>query len=286
VNSLVTQATRLGWTTDARRLFPGAHVVLLADTADAAVEGRLLGLELRDAILVLRPGPVAGFAFLFRVPVAESTVIGQVLSTGTGAINVDGCRVKHANPADLEKHQAMVAAIKARGGSMENSWKNSSDLAGANDVKMGGRWPPNILLVHSPGCRKVGSKQVESGVAVRRNVGKSGGHFGFGGANPDMRDDVSYAGEDGNETVTSWECELGCPVPMIDAMSGDHQTSKPGEVYRRKDHETTSMAGSLGAPRGVPEVAYGDSGGASRFFPQFVDEAEMLAWIHHLVTPV
>jgi hypothetical protein len=259
-------------------------VVLLADTADAAVEGRLLGLELRDAILVLRPGPVSGFAFLFRVPVAETTTIGQVIATGTGAINVDGCRVKHAKPADLEKHQAMVAAIKARGGSMDNSWKNSSDLAGANDVKMGGRWPPNLLLVHSPDCRRVGTKEVETGVAVRRNVGKSGGHFGFGGANPDMREDVSY-GENGTETVTSWECELGCPVPCLDEMSmamGMHSAGSARDVVAGGEYSASSY--DLGIPRRMHRL--GDDGGASRFFPQFVNEAEMLAWLTRLVTPV
>ena len=74
------------------------------------------------------------------------TVAQNVLEHGTGALNIDACRIPHASGADLAQHAASVAAIKARGGTMENSWKNSSDLSGANDVKASGRWPANIAL--------------------------------------------------------------------------------------------------------------------------------------------
>jgi len=82
----------------------------------------------------------------------DSTVSENVLAHGTGALNIDGTRVAYASEADFAKLAAGVQAIKARGGSMENSWKNSSDLSGANDASTIGRWPPNILLNHSPEC--------------------------------------------------------------------------------------------------------------------------------------
>ena len=80
-----------------------------------------------------------------RKPLA-GTVAENVQAHGTGAINVDGCRIPHASDADLAQHAAGVAAIKARGGSMANSWKNSSDLSGANEVQAAGRWPANVVL--------------------------------------------------------------------------------------------------------------------------------------------
>ena len=80
-----------------------------------------------------------------RKPLA-GTVAENVQQHGTGALNVDGCRIPHASEADLAQHAAGVAAIKARGGSMANSWANSSDLSGANDVKPGGRWPANVAF--------------------------------------------------------------------------------------------------------------------------------------------
>ena len=80
------------------------------------------------------------------------TVAKNVQAHGTGALNIDGTRVGYASEADFAKLAAGVQSIKARGGSMENSWKNSSDLSNANDASTIGRWPPNILLNHSPEC--------------------------------------------------------------------------------------------------------------------------------------
>lgn len=278
--ALVTRATP-DWAVGARALLPGAHVALLADDVAAAVEGRLLGLELRDSLLVLRAGPTSGFVFLFRVPVA-GTIASQVAATGTGGINIDGCRI----PSGGEHYRATV---KGRGGGMlaEDPREGAAlgmfhpDSTFEPTNHLGGRWPPNVLIVHSPGCRRVGTRAIESGKAHRSHSG--GKNFGSDVPKPPLPD-MTYADERGYEQMVSWSCELGCPAPVLDAISGERTTSKPGEVYRRKDHETTSMAGSLGAPRaGVAEVAYGDTGGASRFYPQFESEAEMLVWLNRLV---
>lgn len=89
---------------------------------------------------------------LMRKPLVEGTIVDQVLATGTGALDIDGCRVPHASDKDFEGHKKTVDAIKAKGGSMARSWKNSSDLSGANDVSMAGRFPPNTVLCHMPDC--------------------------------------------------------------------------------------------------------------------------------------
>jgi site-specific DNA-methyltransferase (adenine-specific) len=68
-----------------------------------------------------------------------------VLEHGTGGLNIDGSRVAHASADDLQKHASGVQAIKERGGVMADSWKNSSDLSGANDVSVAGRFPANII---------------------------------------------------------------------------------------------------------------------------------------------
>jgi site-specific DNA-methyltransferase (adenine-specific) len=70
----------------------------------------------------------------------------NVVRHGTGGLNIDAARVPHASAADFEAHAAGVKAIKERGGSMEGSWKNSSDLSGASDVTDAGRWPPNVIV--------------------------------------------------------------------------------------------------------------------------------------------
>lgn len=90
---------------------------------------------------------------VFRKPVEEATVAEQVLKTGTGALNIKASRIKHASKADFDAHKAGVDALKAKGGSMGKSWKNSSDLSGANDVEAAGRFPANVILVHAGECK-------------------------------------------------------------------------------------------------------------------------------------
>lgn len=78
-----------------------------------------------------------------RKPIS-TTVAANVLKHGTGAINVDGCRVS-TDHADFEKLSAGVDAIRKRGGTMQNSWANHSDLSGANPANELGRWPANFI---------------------------------------------------------------------------------------------------------------------------------------------
>jgi DNA modification methylase len=141
---------------------------------------------------------------VFRKPIEESTLLKQVASTGTGVINIEASRIKHSSLADLAKHKAGVDAIKARGGKMGNSWKNSSDLSGANDVSNSGRLPPNIIFVHSDLCRKVGTQTVAMPPINRFDDGAK--PFG-GGAGHEY---TSYHRED--ETLDVWECHPSCPI--------------------------------------------------------------------------
>lgn len=74
----------------------------------------------------------------------DGTIAQNVLKWGTGAMNIDGCRVP-MDQDDFDKLSKGVNAIRERGGSMENSWKNSSDLSGANPANPLGRWPANFI---------------------------------------------------------------------------------------------------------------------------------------------
>jgi site-specific DNA-methyltransferase (adenine-specific) len=74
----------------------------------------------------------------------DGTIAENVLKWGTGAMNIDGCRVP-MDQDDFDKLSKGVDAIRDRGGSMENSWKNSSDLSGANPASPLGRWPANFI---------------------------------------------------------------------------------------------------------------------------------------------
>lgn len=176
----------------------------------------------------------------FRKPISEPTIAENVAKHGTGGINIDATRVKHASPEDLENHKAMVAAIKSRGGSMANSWKNSSDLSGANEVKEGGRWPANAIMTHGDDCKKVGSKKVDAPVINRFNDGMKP----FGGGAGHEYTSTQTGDAEGKEEVAVYECAPGCPIAELDAMSG-----------------------------GSSRVIQANTGGASRFFAQFEPDA-------------
>jgi site-specific DNA-methyltransferase (adenine-specific) len=188
---------------------------------------------------------------VFRKPL-EGTVAENFLKHGTGALNIDGCRVKHSSPEDFEKHKAGVDAIKARGGSMKDSWKNSSDLSGANDVTSAGRWPPNLILEHAPWCRRVKNLPVPE-------------------VDPGLPEDLGKAIqtiEEGDAELGIWECVEGCPVKALNEQSGECRSAG--------DYPTTYSNG-LGYhfTKSTQGPLYEDSGGASRFYPQFEGQAQV-----------
>ena len=212
---------------------------------------------------------------LARKPL-DGTIAETVLEHGTGGINIGACRVAHSSPDDLAAHQAQVEAIKSRGGSMEGSWKNSSDLSGASDVSDAGRWPPNTLLVHDPDCQKVGTSEIKAHPTwdtpnrdtqpssftgaevskVRHGNGKTG------------EGDTSFAMSPGrkiaSETVPVWECVKGCPVKLLGEQSGE---SKDGVAGKRSGVAHVTLHGL--AATNEQWGTYGGSGSAARFFPQF-----------------
>lgn len=167
---------------------------------------------------------------VFRKPF-KGTLTDNVLENGTGALNIDGCRVKHASVEDFEKHKAGVDALKAKGGSMQNSWKNSSDLAGANDVTSAGRWPPNIVMVHAPGCQRF--EPTES--------------------NP----------------AEAYICVSGCPVRELDIQSGDRPATLTGRADPNQAHDNPGDNHGKSTFGGGNSRVYADAGGASRYYPQF-----------------
>ena len=189
-----------------------------------------------------------------------------MVETGTGGLNIDGTRVKHANAADLEAHKAMVAALKAKGGKLGNSWKNSSDLSGANEVKEGGRWPANVVMVHSPKCKKTGTKKVPAPVINRFDDGMKP----FGGGAGHVYTSQQTGDADGNEEVDVFECIDSCPVKLLDDQSG---VTTSGAMKREvPGYEGTSATPFLRGRSG-PSNQHGGSGGASRYFGQFTPDA-------------
>jgi len=83
----------------------------------------------------------------------EGTVVGNVLKYGTGAINVDGCRVPHGGDVDMDAVQRQQNS----GGVIEGAF-GAAALVGKEiaTYKEGGRWPANVILSHGPDCGEDG----------------------------------------------------------------------------------------------------------------------------------
>ncbi len=204
---------------------------------------------------------------VFRKPL-EGTVAENVVKYGTGAINIDATRVKHSDPKDFEKHKAMVDRLKEKGGSLGDSWKNTSDLSGANEVQEAGRWPGNVLYTHSPECRRAGTKKVKA--ASMPIVSPTPfGSFNDDGWKPQPAAHPGFGDAEGKEEVETWYCVETCPVRILDEQSGDRPSTLTGRADPEAAHTNPGDNGGASWFGGGNSKVYADGGGASRFFKQF-----------------
>lgn len=201
--------------------------------------------------------PAAEDWWLVRRPPADS-VAKNLLERGVGALNIHGCRVPHISAEDFDKHAASVEAIKQRGwGGRETDVQfNASPIEGCADVTPAGRWPAHIVLSHGPDCRRIGLRKVKAAPAWTESRAQSL----FAGKETSA---VHHAEPDGFEVIEHWRCAPGCPALMLDEQSG--VTSSASEPAPRWGREA---GGGWGMSDGGEVQAYGDEGGASRYFTQ------------------
>jgi site-specific DNA-methyltransferase (adenine-specific) len=146
------------------------------------------------------------------------TVEHNVREHGTGALNIDGCRV-YGTPSLPGSAGYKGGDSHVYGGAWNDTAARRAASYRANPPK--GRWPANVVLSHDPSCRRVGQREVKSGVSGR------GGGFRteyVGGVTRETELAAapwgSYGDASGIEAVEDWSCEPGCPVAALDAQSG------------------------------------------------------------------
>lgn len=276
-----------GWAlTLAASMSPGAHAFVITE---GSIEGRRAGFELRDTLLILSEGPKSRFAFLFRKPAQEDTVLSQLVETGAGAFNISACRIGWGNDAPS---QAEWNTKGSTGSGSPNIGQNTEGMReayakGAVPVPTG-RWPPNVLLVHSPDCSKLGTRRVQAtsihgtSTAIRRSGvhAAAGGHQTIGREQPVK----GYADEDGLETIDSWRCTDRCSIRLLDQQSGDRPSTLQGRADPTTAHENPGDNGGASLFGGGNSLVYADSGGASRYYPQFQNDDELFEWMKRLLT--
>src|SRR5699024_5579662 len=174
----------------------------------------------------LKPGhePVV----LARKPLAEKTVARNVLAHGTGAINVDACRVE---AGDLEELQKNWDRTQSANQGIASTGLAQIDLS---DRKPAGRWPANVLLdQHAAAWVDEQSGHQKDGVAVRRNGG--GRQIGSGLIYSNYTDgknapDLGYGGGGGASRFFYSAKAPKSERPNVDGVQ--HPTVKPLKIMQ------------------------------------------------------
>lgn len=81
----------------------------------------------------------------------------------------------------------------------------------------------------------------------------------------------------------SEECVEDCLAHKMDVRSGILKSGR-GAIKHSTSRGYQGMAyGKENRPEGTAMISYGDIGGASRYYPQFRNYQELIAWLHKLV---
>ena len=126
------------------------------------------------------------------------TVAENVLRFGTGALNVDGCRIGYeAGEVDFDRKQRQQQSDGAVEGAFGAAALIGSEI---ETYKAAGRWPANLILDEEAGrLLDEQSGEGKDGVAVQRNLPQSGSQSGHVRVKaPTQRaSDVGYGGSGG-----------------------------------------------------------------------------------------
>jgi DNA modification methylase len=204
--------------------------------------------------------PAQELIVLVRKPF-DGTVASNVLIHGTGAINIDACRVLYKNETDIQGSRKKQSTL---GGFRKDPNKKGVYGEGKGVpyvVNTKGRWPSNVILTHHAECQHVGSKKFKAQTVKVRKT-RTNGVLAFG-----YKQDLGHPGfgdDSGYETQEKWVCHEDCPIRIMDAQSGDRSSSRIGNTNNPKRGGATQVAWGMSDGRETND--YRDSGSASRFF--------------------
>ncbi len=201
-----------------------------------------------------------------RKPFAGS-VATNMLAHGTGALNIDGCRIGTGSvPINTFDDGA-----KPFGGGAGHPYTQRMSS---------GRWPTNVVFSHHSDCVPLGTAVVraasgsgsrdDEASGQRRYVGRGGTDFAV---TPGRR----LGDASGNETVERWACVPDCPVRRLDDQAGTRTSGKVAGNGFAAPHGA-NVYGKFADRSLHADTVIGDSGAASRFFPTFQVEDESVLY--------
>ena len=163
------------------------------------------------------------------------TVAENVLTHGTGALNIDGCRIgteQRLNPSSRNKATDTVRLV---------AQPNES-----NGREATGRWPANVILDESQAAELDAQSGVQKdGLAVKRNGVTSNGVTGWGKA-PIGTADQGYGGQGGASRFFYVAKASKKERPNVDGVA--HPTVKPISLMRYLVRLVTPRGGTVLEP--------------------------------------
>jgi hypothetical protein len=99
---------------------------------------------------------------LLRKPCSEGTAAANVLRWGTGAMNIDGCRIS-TTPSErsemLKMSQGFAGRKWGRPEMANYGYAASMPVKTVSTPSDGGRWPANLVLQHLPTCKQTETRE-------------------------------------------------------------------------------------------------------------------------------
>ena len=158
---------------------------------------------------------------LARKPLAEKTVARNVLAHGTGAINVDACRIGTTE-------RPLVVSDRRSGNEVYGDGLQGSKSAGTTAT---GRWPANVLL-DQHAAAWVDEQSGEASYNPAKTFGKSSGGsvYGNGAGIPSGADVFGYGDRGGASRFFYTAKAPKSERPNVDGVQ--HPTVKPLAIMR------------------------------------------------------
>lgn len=229
------------------KLKPGAHLVAFSGTRTfhrmvCAIEDA--GFEIRDTICwhygsgfpkshsmrsIERPElgtalkPATELICLARKPLSERSVAANVLRWGTGAINIDGCRIGLCSADDPRLGGGGVCTTTEKQSGCTVSLPRGT--VGSSAL---GRWPAN--LIHDGSDEAIQGFPSEAGAFApvrKRGADKFRNTYGSFGGNIDEKGST-FQGDSGSAARFFYSAKAG----PLDRLGSTHATIKPVDLMR------------------------------------------------------
>ena len=163
---------------------------------------------------------------LARKPLAEKTVARNVLAHGTGAINVDACRIGHGEP-----QKTTTRTAPRYSGAVLNGGQRGGAPDSAAGPSPSGRWPANVLL-DQHAAAWVDEQSGEASYNPAKTFGRSSGGsvYGNGAGIPSGADVFGYGDRGGASRFFYTAKAPKSERPNVDGVQ--HPTVKPLAIMR------------------------------------------------------